>query len=77
MSRPRNSHRIDDLRTQIADDLVSFRRGLPHAGPGPVPFTDLGQTAGRILRRYPAWVVAAVVGALAGVLVAARWRRAG
>ncbi len=65
----------DQLREEIANDLVALRRVVGRRAPTPdAPRVDLGEPPQRLLRGNPAWVAAVVAGALAGLWVASRGR---
>ena len=79
MSRRRSEERLDDLRATIADDLSALRKTLGGSVPRGLraPFWDLGKDAGRLLQGSSSWVVGAVTGVIAGILVASLRRRSG
>ncbi len=79
MNRRRSEERLDDLRATIADDLSALRRTLGGGVPRGLraPFWDLGKDAGRLLHGSSSWVVGAVTGVIAGILVAGLRRRSG
>ncbi len=79
MSRRRSEERLDNLRATIADDVRALRKTLGGSVPRGlrVPFWDLGKDAGRLLHGSSSWVVGAVTGVIAGILVASLRRRSG
>lgn len=79
MSRPSVDGRLDNLRTQIAEDLGNLRQGLKKGIPSGLrgPLWSLGKDARWLLRDSSMWVVGAVAGVIVGILVASRRRRPG
>ncbi len=76
MRPPRRDGQLDELRTQIAEDLGSLNNLLGRSVPRGLwdPLRTLGQDAGRLWRGSPWWVVGAMAGIVAGLIVAGRHR---
>lgn len=76
MRRGAAEQHLDGLRTQIASDLYSVRHSLAHGIPGriPTPFRDPGQDR-RLLSRSALWVLGALSGAVAGLVVSSAQQR--